>query len=173
VEHDAARPDGELEWAVYKQLRLIAAHQMQNERAGHTLTATALVNEAFVRLGPGMAADRARFLHAAGEAMRRVLIDHARRRGAEKRGAGWMRSIQSLDEFAERASESEAVALDQAFVRLEAEDARAAEVVRLRFFAGLDMDQTSQVLGVSRRSVFRDWDFARTFLLAALQEQRE
>ncbi len=163
-------PDAPLTNTIYQQLRAIAGAQLQGERQGHTLSATALVHEAFLRLGDA-AADRSRFLHAAGEAMRRVLIDHARKRGAAKRGAGWMRSIESVEQLAADGSESEVLALDRAFVRLEAEDARAAAVVRLRFYAGLSADQTAEVLGVSRRSVFRAWDYARVFLLSALQDQ--
>ena len=161
--------DDALTASIYQQLRTIAGAHLAGERANHTLSATALVHEAYIRMHrPDQ--DPARFLHAAGEAMRRILIDHARKRGADKRGAGWERSVQTLDDFAAHASPTEVVALDSAFVRLEIEDARAAAVVRLRFYAGLSVDETAQALSVSRRSVLRDWEYARAFLLAALQE---
>jgi RNA polymerase sigma factor (TIGR02999 family) len=159
---------------VYKHLRAIAGIQLRNERRDHTLSATALVHEAYLRLPPESSeADRALFLHGAAESMRHILIDHARRRGAAKRGKGWKRSIESVEQLAEEADETDIVALDGAFVRLEADDPRAAAVVRLRFYAGLGVDKTAEILGISRRSVLRDWEYARVFLLAALGESGE
>lgn len=169
--HGPQRVD-DLSSSVYDVLRAIAARQMSGERAGHTLSPTALVHEAYVKLADVARADSRAFYHAAGQAMRRILIDHARRRGAGKRGGGW-RAVMSVEGLADRADPQVVVALDEAFVRLEAEDARAAEVVRLRFYAGLSVDQTAEALGVSRRSVLRDWEYARAFLLAELEGRPE
>jgi RNA polymerase sigma factor (TIGR02999 family) len=160
----------DLSSSVYAVLRAMAAKQMSGERAGHTLSPTALVHEAYVKLADVAQADSRAFFHAAGEAMRRILIDHARKKGAAKRGGGW-RAVASVEGLADQASPDVVVALDAAFVRLEAEDERAAEVVRLRFYAGLTVDQTAEALGVSRRSVLRDWEYARAFLLAEVRPE--
>lgn len=161
---------------VYACLRAIAQRQMQDERPGHTLTATALVHEAYLRLAPAglSGADRARFFHAAAEAMRRILIDHARRRGAGKRGRGLRRiaDIESVVDLARDENPEDTLALDAAISRLEKEDADAAAVVRLRFFAGLTGDQVSEVLGISPRQVDREWAYARAFLLLELRAER-
>jgi RNA polymerase sigma factor (TIGR02999 family) len=159
---------------IYAQLQAIAQHQMRGERAGHTLTATALVHEAYLRLekaGLGDAADRGRFYHAAAEAMRRVLIEHARRRGALKRGGGRRREhdIENVLDLSRDDHIDNALALDEALLRLEEEDPEAAGVVRLRFYAGLTGDGTAAVLGMSPRQVDRAWAFARAFLLRELR----
>lgn len=157
---------------VYACLRAIAQRQMQSERAGHTLTATALVHEAYMRLAPGALAgvDPAAFYHAAAASMRRILIDHARRRGAEKRGGQLRRfvDIGCVADLARDDNSMEILALDDAISRLEEEDARAAAVVRLRFYAGLAGDQVAEVLGISPRQVDREWAYARAFLLREL-----
>src|SRR5262245_17585234 len=124
---------------------------MQHERAGHTLTATALVHEAFAKMAgsaEGGITGEARFYYAAARAMRRILIDHARRRGAAKRGGGQRRGVQvqSVLDLAREDQLEDVLALDEAIVRLEEEDEEAAAVVRLRFFAGLTGDRTAQVL---------------------------
>ena len=158
---------------VYNHLRAIARQQMQRERAGHTLTATALVHEAYLRLAPAgmLAEDRRRFFHAAAEAMRRILIDHARRRGAGKRGGG-LRRVEEIENVADLARDErpeETLALDAAIGKLEAEDASAAAVVRLRFYAGLTGEQAAEALGLSPRQVDREWAYARAFLLRHLR----
>jgi RNA polymerase sigma factor (TIGR02999 family) len=159
--------------AVYRQLRAMAQRQMAGERPNHTLSATALVHEVYLKMS-GDLTDRGAFFHAAAEAMRRILIDHARASGAAKRGgsgnSGGSRtnSFESLESLSLDGNSEEVVALDEAFLSLEKDDARAAEVVRLRFYAGLSVDQSAEVLGVSRRSVLRDWMYARAFLRAAL-----
>jgi len=166
--------DRQLADTVYEHLRAIAGAQLRGERRNHTLSPTALANEAYLRLSSDARApahDRSRFLHAAAEGMRRILIDYARRRGAVKRGGGWNRVVESVEQLADEAGEEEIVALDGAFLRLEQEDPRAAAVVRLRFYGGASVDQTAEALGISRRSVLRDWEYARAFLLAALQEE--
>ncbi len=156
--------------SVYQHLRAIAQRQMDGERRGHTLTATALVNEAYLKLGEVAPGDRAEFYHAAAAAMRQVLIDYARARGAEKRGGDWNRLqlIQGVAELASGATPEDLMALDEAVVRLEKEDPGAAAVVRLRFYAGLSGDQTAEVLGISARQVDREWAFARAFLTRVL-----
>jgi RNA polymerase sigma factor (TIGR02999 family) len=165
---DGERTRQHLRTTVYEQLRAIAQHQMNAERAGHTLSATALVHEAFMRMAPELAktADRAEFYRSAALAMRRILVDHARRRGAIKRGGDRKRApeIQTVLDLARDDLLGEALALDDAIVRLEKEDAEAAEVVRLRFFAGLTGDQTAGVMEISPRQVDRAWAFARAFL---------
>ena len=165
---DSAEP---LSGTVYEVLRAIAHKHMGGERKGHTLSATALVHEAWLKL-PQRPDNPAAFYRAAGDAMRRILIDHARSKSYIKRGGGWHKAIESVETLAAEASESQVRALDDAFARLEAEDERAATVVRLRFYAGLTIDQTAQALGMSPRGVNRDWDFARAFLLNVLERDQ-
>jgi RNA polymerase sigma factor (TIGR02999 family) len=156
---------------VYDQLRAIAHRQMAAEHPGHTLTATALVHEAYLRLAREreIASDgKAHFYHLAAEAMRRLLVDHARVRGRVKRGGNRARVPLSVVDLAEEHDEGEVLALDDAVRRLEGVDAGAAEVVRLRFFAGLSVEQVAEALGISERTVKRDWAFARAWLHQAL-----
>jgi RNA polymerase sigma factor (TIGR02999 family) len=158
---------------VYARLRAIAQRQMQGERPGHTLTATALVHEVYVRMAPaGLAgAERARFYHAAAEAMRHILVDHARRRGARKRGGDRRRIIEmeSVADLAADGNPDDTLALDDAILRLQQQDPDAAAVVRLRFFAGLTGEQVAETLGISPRQVDREWAYARAFLLRELR----
>jgi RNA polymerase sigma factor (TIGR02999 family) len=164
-------PSEELLTLVYDQLRRVAQQKMAEERAGHTLQATALVHEAWLRLiGDQDVEWRGRAHFFAADAMRKILIDHARRRGAVKRGGGSVRAITDVLDLASDENIDQALALDDALLRLETEDAQAGKVVRLRFFAGLSVDQTAEVLGVSRRTVARNWAYARAWLLEALQE---
>lgn len=161
-----------LEERVYAALHAIAQRQMREERAGHTLTSTALVHEAFLRLRDMPRADEPGFYFAAAEAMRRILIDHARRRGAVKRGGGLRRVADVLD-LASDEKIGEALILDDLLLRLHGEDARAADVVRLRFYAGLSLEETARVLGVSEPTVKREWAYARAWLLDAWNEGEE
>ena len=157
---------------IYDQLRAIAQQRMNEERAGHTLQATALVHEAYVRLvGNESVAwqSRAHFFTAAVEAMRRILIDHARRRGAVKRGGDWRRTALNVTSFSVEENLDSFLALDEAILRLEDEDAKSAQVVRLRFYAGLSVEQTAEVLDLSPRTVKREWTYARTWLLRYLE----
>jgi len=154
--------------AVYEQLRAIAQQRMNEEGAGHTLQATALVHEAFLRLGRDRVApfeQRAHFFAAAAEAMRRILIDHARAKGAAKRGGGAAREPLSVLDLAADSDPQEILALDEALVRLEKAEPDAAAVVRLRFFAGMSGDDTAAALGISARQVDRVWAYARAWLL--------
>jgi len=159
--------------SVYEQLRSIARHRLANESAGHTLQATALVHEAFLKLSnnpSNFSLDRARFVMAAAEAMRRILIDHARTRKREKRGGPTMkRALLDVADLAADFDSEQALALDEAICRLEAQDVQAAQVVKLRFFAGLSVEETADVLQISPRTVKRDWQFARAWLFDALQ----
>lgn len=154
---------------VYEELREIAQQRMRSENSGHTLQATALVNEAYLRLAGTTEMswrDRRHFYAAAAEAMRRVLIDHARKTGSQKRGAAFNQvSLYLNDEQVEVPVDSDQLlALDAALSKFEVEDPRAAEVTRLRFFGGLSMGQIAEALDLSERSVHREWTFARTRL---------
>jgi RNA polymerase sigma factor (TIGR02999 family) len=159
---------------VYDELRKLAAAWMANEKPGQTLQATALVHDAYLRLvGPADAArwdGRGHFFAAAAEAMRRILIDNARGKAAEKRG-GKRRRL-DLDQVNPAAPESaeELVALDAALEKLAASDGVKAELVKLRFFAGLTMPQIASVLGISLTTAERYWVFARTWLYAELSD---
>ena len=159
---------------VYEQLRKSAQLHMAGERAGHTLQATALVHEAYLKL-VGVRdlpwQGRAHFYAAAAEAMRQVLLDHAKARGRMKRGGGLARipldDVATLGGPAEedsRPDREDFVALDDAIRRLASRDPRMAEVVRLRFYAGLEISQVALVMDVSERTVKNDWAFARAWL---------
>ncbi len=157
---------------VYDQLLAIARHRMQHENPNHTLQATALVNEAYIRLvgsEPMSWSSRAHFFHAAAKAMRRILIDHARRRGRDKRGGGMKRKPLDAIDMALADDEGQIVALDGALDRLAHEDPRAASIVELRFYAGLSVEDTAAALGLSERTVKREWAFARAWLYRALE----
>lgn len=163
---------------VYAQLRAIAQQRMAGERKDHTLQATALVHEAYLKLvGPREIAwqSRAHFYTAAAEAMRQILIDNARSRAREKRGGPDRRrlnlSMADVANLAESENPENILALDEAFRRLGEQEPRAAEVVRLRFYAGLSVDDTAAVLGISPRTVDLDWSFARAWLFRELRQQ--
>ena len=157
---------------VYTELRRIARRQMRDERPGHTLQATALVNEAFLRLGGGGEGagwhDRSHFYAVCAQVMRHVLIDHARAHARDKRGGGAPHV--ALDEAAVMAGEgaSELVALDEALRGLEEVDAQKARVVELRYFGGLSIEETAEVLGVSPTTVRREWRRAKAWLYRAI-----
>lgn len=159
---------------VYDQLRAIAQQRMSQERRDHTLQATALVHEVYVRLVGDNAPEfqsRAHFFRVAAEAMRRLLIDHARRRGADKRGGGARAVPLSVVDLAEDFDPAQVLAVDEALRVLESEDPRAAEIVRLRFYAGLSAPEVAEVLEVSERTVMREWAFARTRLFQLLGDE--
>jgi RNA polymerase sigma factor (TIGR02999 family) len=159
--------------AVYDQLRQIARQRMAEERVGHTLQATALVHETYLRLVGDQQIHwrtRAHFFSAAAEAMRRILIDYARKRGRLKRGGGLRRVPANLAELAGTENVHEIVAVDDAIRRLEREDARAGQIVRLRFFAGLSVEEAAGALGLSPRTAAREWSYARAWLFDALRD---
>lgn len=157
---------------VYEELRKLAAARMANEAAGHTLDATALVHEAYLRLtGNQTFESRSHFMRAAAESMRRILVDHARARTADKRGGRWQRV--SLDD-AVLGSESpdHLLAIEDALNRFAREEPQKAEFVVLRFFAGMTIPEAAQSLGVSIPTAERWWAFSRTWLYADLEEQK-
>jgi RNA polymerase sigma factor (TIGR02999 family) len=167
-DHDEAsdQRSRELLAAVYDQLRAIARERMSSENAGHTLQATALVHEAFLRIGHDRRLpfrDRAHFFATAAEAMRRILIDHARAKGTAKRRAPRAERF-SVADLAEHADPEEILALDSALERLQRAEPEVAAVVRLRFFAGLSGDDTAEALAISPRQVDRLWAYARAWL---------
>lgn len=158
---------------LYPELRRLAARLMRRERPGHTLQPTALVHEAFLELVDETAIDwqgRAHFMGVAARVMRRVLVDHARRRGAGKRGGG-LRQV-TLDESSGMGAAARALDvlhLDEVLERLAALDARGAQVVELRVFGGLTADEVAAALGVSKRTVDSDWSVARMWLARELR----
>lgn len=160
---------------IYDQLRAIARMRMAAERPGHTLQATALVNEACIRLlgNPGAVwAGRQHFFAAAARAMRQILIDHFRQRHADKRGGGKAAlSISSVADLASDADPAGFLALDDAISRLESVDALAASVVHLRFYAGVEPADVAKALGISERTARRAWAFARGWLRDALERE--
>lgn len=160
---------------VYQQLRALAARKMAAERPGHTLQATALVHEAYLRLvGPGEQGwdGRAHFYVAAAEAMRRILIEAARRKGRRKRGGDWRRlSLDSVDLAGDSVPIEEILSVDEAIRRLEKRDPRMATVVRLRFYAGLEVAEIAALLDVTDRTVRRDWAMARAWLYRDLEDR--
>lgn len=158
-------PDRLLE-LVYDDLRRLAANYMRNERPGHTLQATALVHEAFVRLVDWKSVtweSRAQFFAVAAQVMRRVLVDHARSKGADKRGGGAQKI--ALDEAVSFARDTDLslLALEDALVRLEKTDRRQAKIVELRFFGGLSIEETAHVMDISITTIKREWTFARAW----------
>jgi len=166
-----AQAAGKLFPLVYEQLRELARQRMAGERAGHTLQATALVHEAYLRLvghEHALWPSRAQFFFAAAEAMRRILIEHARSRGQLKRGGGRKRVPLNVLDLAAEEQIPEILDLDAAVSRLNEESPDVAAVVRLRFYAGLSVEETAAVLGVSASSVKRDWTYARVRLFREL-----
>jgi RNA polymerase sigma-70 factor, ECF subfamily len=158
---------------VYEQLHRVAHRCMAGERSGHTLQTTALVNEVYLRLvdcGQINWQDRAHFLAVSAQLMRRILIDFARTRGYQKRGGGV--TPLSLDEAPSVGKELDAklVALDDALKALAAIDHRKSKVVELKFFGGLSVEETAEVLKVSAETVVRDWTLAKVWLLRELTE---
>jgi RNA polymerase sigma-70 factor, ECF subfamily len=153
---------------LYRELRRLAEAAMRAERANHTLQPTALVHEAFLRLAGdhGRFQNRAHFLGVAANAMRRVLVDHARGRNAQKRGSGaTLVTVTDLDELPQPAAEDvDLVVLDDALSRLTALDARQGQIVELRFFGGLSVEETAAVVGVSERTIKREWQLSRAWL---------
>jgi RNA polymerase sigma factor (TIGR02999 family) len=161
--------------AVYPQLRQIASRFLQHERGDHTLEPTALVNELALRLlgsEPIAYSDRTHFFALAAQMMRRILIDHARARVAEKRGGVQQRvNLSSVEEWQPAPQSEDVLMLDEALSKLEQADGRAAKVVELRFFGGLREQEVADVLGVSVITVKRDWKVARAWLVDQLQSR--
>jgi len=167
-----ARAADQLLPLVYDELRKLAAAQMANEKPGHTLDATGLVHEAWLRLVPAkpQAAfeNRRHFFAAAAEAMRRILVESARRKARRKHGGGRQRVEWDGDVPDPRGAPDELLAFDEALARLAGEDAVAADVVKLHVFTGLTLEETAEALDLSRATVYRHWAYARAWLRCAM-----
>lgn len=159
---------------VYQELRLAADRVLRREASGHTLQPTALVHEAYLKLasGPVASQNRAHFLGIAARAMRQVLVDHARRRRAAKRGGGEAAVSLSEADGALNIQSDDILALDEALERLGEQNPRLRQVVELRFFGGLTEEETAETLGVTARTVQRDWAKARAWLYKELAASR-
>ena len=154
---------------VYNELRKLAAAKLANEKPGQTLDATALVHEAYLRLvGSTSFTNKSHFFRAAAEAMRRILVDNARHKQALKRGGDGRRFELSEADRVVISDPDTLLAVDETLTALDAEDNNAAEIARLRLFAGFSIDETAESLGISRAAAFRDWAYARAWLSAAL-----
>jgi RNA polymerase sigma factor (TIGR02999 family) len=167
IQNGDPKADAELLPLVYGELRRLAAYKMASETPGHTLQPTALVHEAWLRLGAGEQQSwqsRAHFFAAAGEAMRRILVEHARRKLALKRGGGAAHS--ELDESALvlAAPPDELLAVHEALDNLAKQDAMAAELVKLRYFVGMTMEEAATALGLAKRTAENLWTYARVWL---------
>lgn len=163
---------GQLLPLVYDELRKIAAQKLAQEKPGQTLNATALVHEAYLRLGGNQQfANRGHFFAAAAEAMRRILVENARRKGRVKHGGGRQREEADVDALAAPQSDEELLALHEALERFAAHDPTKAKLVELRFFAGLTLEQAAECLNVSLSTADRGWRYARAWLYAAMAEE--
>jgi RNA polymerase sigma factor (TIGR02999 family) len=175
IEHGDPKAAEQLLPLVYEELRKLAAQKLAQEKPGQTLQATALVHEAYLRLVDADNAQswngRGHFFAAAAEAMRRILIESARGKAREKRGGDWQRvDFEELD-VATSVSAEQLVALDDALVRLAALDHLAGELVKLRYFAGLALDQAATALGISPATAYRHWAYARAWLHSELSKE--
>jgi RNA polymerase sigma factor (TIGR02999 family) len=154
---------------VYDELHRLAAAKMAGEAPGHTLDATALVHEAYLRLTGGQSFEsRSHFLRAAGEAMRRILVDHARARHAVKRGGDAPRAAIEPDALPDRYSDADLIDIDSVLDVLARDDPDAADLVRLHVFGGMSVEEAGTALGKARATAFRSWRFARAWLRDAL-----
>ena len=165
---------GQLAPLVYEELRRLAGALLAGEKPGQTLDPTALVHEAFLRLvGDRQFADRRHFFRVAAEAMRRILIDHARQRRRLRHGGGRGRVPLAEAEPAAEVPADELLALDEALDRFAAVDPVKAELVKLRYFAGLSEEEAAAALGISRATASRYWTYARAWLIDALDGRHE
>jgi RNA polymerase sigma factor (TIGR02999 family) len=167
IERGEARAGEKLLPLVYDELRRLAAYQLSREAPGQTLQATSLVHEAWLRLAGAEEQKwegQKHFFAAAAQAMRRILIENARRKQRQKRGGGWERIDVEQIQLAEPLPSDKLLALDEALTELAQRDPPAAELVQLRFFAGLTQQQAADLLGISRRTADRTWAYARAWL---------
>jgi RNA polymerase sigma factor (TIGR02999 family) len=158
---------------IYRELRTRAAQYLRRERQDHTLEPTALVHEAYLRLvdKPDLSwQNRAQFFAFAARVMRQVLVDHAREHGAEKRGGAWIRVDLDPASSSEAARDVDLILLDQALAELAALDEQQAQIVELRFFGGLSIEEAAEVIGISPATVKRDWSMARAWLLRRMTQ---
>jgi len=152
---------------VYEELRRIAQYHLRQERPDHTLQSTALVHEAYLRLvrqGPTEVANRSHFLAMASQLMRQILVDHARAHRAAKRGGGLKLELQDAMAKEKNAQNVDLIALDRALNELERLDPQQCRIVEMRFFGGLSIEDTAEVMGISRTTIKREWATARTWL---------
>lgn len=156
---------------VYDELRILAAARVACESPGHTLNATALVHEAYLRLVGSADArrwdGRGHFFAAAAEAMRRILVDHARHHRRLRRGGDWKR-IDLTDDFPANSDEDDLLVVDEVIDQLAAHDPPSADLVKLHVFAGLPLDQAANILGISTRTAYRNWTYARAWMFRQL-----
>ena len=167
IEQGDAQAAEELLPAVYEELRRLAAQKLSREPSGQTLQATALVHEAYIRLVGAEAQDwksRGHFFAAAAEAMRRILIENARRKQSLKHGGGFQRIELDDARIAVEDPSTSLIALDEALAKLAQENRAVAQLVKLRYFAGLTLEQVAKIQGVSRRSASSHWAYARAWL---------
>ena len=153
---------------VYEELRRMAAQRMARESPGQTLQATALVHEAWIKLGDGRFENRAHFFAAAAEAMRRILVDNARRKQSVKHGGAMQRADWSSLDLAVEAPDEQVLAVHESLDRLAQRDPLGAELIKLRFFAGLPNVEAAELLGISERTAKRTWAYARAWLFEEL-----
>ncbi len=173
IEQGDAKATDDLLPIVYNELRRMAAHKMSSEPAGHTLQPTALVHEAWLKLVDSPAQswqNRAHFFGAAAEAMRRILIARARRKQAQRRGAGAAHLDLDELEIASPAPDDQLLALNDALDRFAALEPQQAELVKLRYFVGLKIEEAAEVLGISKATAKRWWAYARAWLFEAIQK---
>ena len=173
IEQGDARAADQLLPLVYEELRVLAAQKLSHELPGQTLQATALVHEAYIKLVGSESQNwdnRGHFFKAAAEAMRRILIENARRKQSLKRGGEHRRVDLGGAEASAQSRSDELIALDEALTMLANEDSVKADLVKLRFFAGLSIDQAAKVLGISRATAIRHWSFARAWLFHQLRK---
>jgi len=174
IEQGNAKASEELLPLVYNELRRMAAHKMSAERAGHTLQPTALVHEAWLQLvdTPNQSwQNRAHFFGAAAEAMRRILIARARRKNAQRRGSGAAHVDVDELEIASPAPDDQLLALNDALDRFAALEPQQAELVKLRYFVGLKIEEAAEILGISKATAKRWWAYARAWLLNEIQSK--
>jgi RNA polymerase sigma factor (TIGR02999 family) len=173
IGHGDATSGGQLLPLVYEELRKLAAHKIAEEQPGQTLQPTALVHEAYLRIvgdnDQHQWDHRGHFFAAAAEAMRRILIDNARRKQSTKHGAGRHRVVGDLVAPQPETSPEDLLALDEALDKLAIQDPAKAELVKLRFFAGLTMPEVAEVMGISLTTAERRWTYVRTWLYAELE----
>src|SRR5947209_14942750 len=175
IEQGAPHAAEQLMQLVYQELRALAAQRLAQEKPGQTLQATALVHEAYLRLVDGDKAtnwiSRGHFFGAAAKAMRRILVDQARRKQADKRGGRGRRVPLDAADVGFTSPADELLDIDEALTRLEAEDAQAARLIQLRYFGGLSIEDAAEVVGVSRSTAYEHWSYARVRLKTLLDRE--
>jgi len=176
IEGDDPSASAELLPLVYDELRRLATRELRSESSGHSIQPTALVHQAYVRLvdqsNPPLWNHRGHFYAAAAEAMRRILVEHARRKQTLKRGGDRKRLPFDANRAEGPRPDPDLLKLDEALTRLATERPRLARLVSLRYFAGLTLDQAAKSLQVSRRTAERDWTYAKVWLLEAMRSER-